>query len=85
MTTRRPAPAERLQPYRPHCHCGASWGGSAACHCSACHETFTAITSFDKHRRHGACLRPIAAGLIDRGGMWGWPGANPVYPARDDG
>lgn len=42
--------------------------GSNFCHCSVCHLTFTALSSFDKHRkgddqsRH--CLTPEEVGLV---------------------
>lgn len=51
-------------------------------HCSACHHTFSGVTAFDRHRRGGACLRPLAIGLhADRKGVWRMAGINPV--ARD--
>jgi hypothetical protein len=42
-------------------------------HCSACHQTFTALKGFDRHRagshtgstRH--CQDPAAVGLVDAG------------------
>lgn len=37
------------QPYR--CECGAGWSGLAMCHCSLCHETFSGVTTFDRHIR----------------------------------
>jgi hypothetical protein len=51
--------------------------------CSACHETFTDVTAFDKHRagppsrdyRH--CLDPATVGLAEVGraySCWGFPG-----------
>lgn len=50
--------------------CPNRWNGHNTCHCASCHETFTTITAFDKHRagshphdtRH--CLDPEAAGLV---------------------
>jgi hypothetical protein len=30
--------------------CHVRWGGLKTAHCAACHQTFTAITAFDKHR-----------------------------------
>jgi hypothetical protein len=32
------------------CRCGASWGGLVACHCAACHRTFSSVKPFDRHR-----------------------------------
>lgn len=64
------------------CRCGAAWCGLKTSHCSACHETFTSITSFDRHRTGGAgdrkCVAPTAAGLVKTGRdypCWGIPGA----------
>lgn len=53
--------------------CNAIWGGFKTAHCTACHETFTTVSTFDKHRtgshpnstRH--CLRPADVGLVDAG------------------
>lgn len=67
--------------------CRAHWGGLKTAHCSECHQTFTAITAFDKHRtgshplstRH--CLDPATIGLIDAGRAypcWGAPGRDAV-------
>ena len=63
--------------------CPARWGGLKTAHCNACHETFTVVAAFDKHRagshtlddRH--CLDPAAVGLVDAGraySCWGFPG-----------
>jgi hypothetical protein len=52
-------------------------------HCSSCHETFTVVSAFDKHRagshihdeRH--CLDPATVGFVYAGGAyrgWGFPG-----------
>lgn len=44
------------------CRCGARWAGKAAAHCSACHQTFSGATMFDRHRSNvgerGKCLAP---------------------------
>jgi len=53
--------------------CDARWNGTSTAHCAACHETFTRVTVFDRHRtgthsragRH--CLAPVAVGLVDAG------------------
>jgi hypothetical protein len=62
--------------------CRARWGGLKTAHCSACHETFTVVAAFDKHRagshaRGRYCLDPAAVGLVDAGRAyrcWGFPG-----------
>ena len=38
--------------------CENRWGGLAQAHCSQCHQLFSGITSFDRHRRNGKCLDP---------------------------
>lgn len=38
--------------------CARRWSGQAMCHCSACHETFSSVSSFDSHRSRGECLDP---------------------------
>ena len=45
--------------------CGAEFSGLKTAHCSACHETFTTVAAFDKHRTGshapttpGAAYRP---------------------------
>lgn len=47
-----------------HGACGQSWCGVKTSHCSGCHRTFTAPSSFDRHRRRGKCLTPASAGLV---------------------
>ncbi len=63
--------------------CHARWGGLKTAHCAACHQTFTAITAFDKHRSGShsedtrRCLDPASVGLIDAQRAypcWGLPG-----------
>lgn len=46
------------------CHCDARWGGLLASHCSACHNTFSGIIAFDKHRLRGKCVDPESRGLV---------------------
>lgn len=55
--------------------CQKSWGGANTSHCAACHETFSGIRLFDKHRlhygEHGRCVDP--ADVVDIEGyriMW---------------
>lgn len=52
--------------------------GTRICHCSACHETFSVVSNFDKHRtKTGKCLNPESAGLRkDQRDIW-------VGPPRD--
>jgi hypothetical protein len=59
--------------------CDNWWTGLTACHCSACHRTFTGIKAFDMHRagshargtRH--CVDPVSVGLVPAGKSWpGW-------------
>lgn len=78
----RSQPVNRQQPHS--CNgCDARWGGYNTSHCSACHQTFTGLTAFDKHRdgNHAnstrRCLPPDLVGLIDSGRdypCWGFPG-----------
>lgn len=67
--------------------CRKAWGGLKTAHCTGCCETFTTISSFDKHRtgshsqgtRH--CLAPAAVGLVDAGRgypCWGFAGDDSV-------
>lgn len=52
---------------RIECRCGAWWTGSGRCHCGGCHETFSGLTAFDRHRtqdgEHGTCWPPAERGL----------------------
>lgn len=63
--------------------CGVRWNGLCTSHCSKCHQTFTRISVFDRHRtgphsrggRH--CLAPADVGMIDAGRAypcWCMPG-----------
>lgn len=65
--------------------CPARWGGTNTAHCSGCHQTFTGVTAFDKHRAGGhaastrTCVDPASVGLVraDRGyPCWGSPGGD---------
>ena len=55
--------------------CDHQWHGNRTTHCAAdgCHQTFTGLEAFDKHRTgsHAAgtrhCEDPAAIGLIDAG------------------
>jgi hypothetical protein len=76
--------------------CDASWTGLKMCHCSACHQTFSTVALFDRHRsfegQHGSCRDP--ATLIDRkgnpvmvltGGVWRGPQMTPEQKAAKFG
>ena len=62
--------------------CDARWGGYNTAHCVACGETFTGVTSFDKHRQgsHAKkryCVHPESVGLVPAGRSypcWALPG-----------
>jgi hypothetical protein len=65
--------------------CGSTWTALGAAHCAAegCHQTFSAVSLFDRHRYvtrdHGGCVAP--AEMMDKGkqvaffrdGMWRGP------------
>lgn len=60
--------------------CAQSWSGLSVAHCGAdgCHQTFSAVGLFDKHRvhhgEHGRCIPPEEiAGMEFRNGMWRGP------------
>jgi hypothetical protein len=63
--------------------CSKHWGGLKTAHCTACHETFTVVSTFDKHRTGShplstrTCVDPATVGLVDAGRAypcWGSPG-----------
>lgn len=61
--------------------CPARWGGKKQTHCGSCHETFSGIWAFDKHRSSGMCVKPPwKAGLVrsERVGytLWAIPGSD---------
>lgn len=54
--------------------CSTKWGGFKTCHCTACHETFSTISNFDRHRKTGKCQPPKDCGLVRReNGAWCMP------------
>jgi hypothetical protein len=74
-------------PLLPHsCKCGKRWAGSATAHCPSCHETFTVVSAFDRHRRGGSCVDPAGIGLhsYQRIGYvaWGHPDSGRDRPGR---
>lgn len=59
--------------------CDATWTGTRPCHCAACHNTFSGLQHFDRHRyaNHG-CIDPATIpGIEYRNGMWRGPQNNP--------
>jgi hypothetical protein len=52
------------------CGCGAAWTGLGMAHCTVCHETFSTVSNFDRHRQpiakggERACRPPADAGLV---------------------
>src|SRR5690606_29704267 len=56
--------------------CQETWTGSSRAHCSGCHQTFSAISWFDAHRRRFQCLNPAEIGLIQTNCLWHSPEAN---------
>jgi hypothetical protein len=71
------------RPVADHRHsCGATWSGSKVSHCGSCHQTFSSLSSFDRHQsRTGTdklCRDPQEAGLVPVekpwGVMWSMPG-----------
>lgn len=59
--------------------CTNAWGGTAMAHCPTCHETFSGITGFDRHRSNGRCRKPGSVGLELRTN-----GAAPVWAFPTD-
>lgn len=67
-----PSPSTRPTPQTLRAHgddtptcqgCSVTWRGLAPAHCSACHETFSGVSTFDEHRKagngRGRCLDPL--------------------------
>lgn len=41
------------------CRCGRHWTGLAQAHCPTCHEHFSTVANFDRHRPgSGGCKNP---------------------------
>ncbi|RLK22626.1 hypothetical protein DER29_0463 [Micromonospora sp. M71_S20] len=65
------------------CRCGASWSGLTIAHCACCHRTFSAVSTFDRHRRNGRCVDPVTVGLAANAhGVFRTPGVSVPAPAR---
>ncbi len=59
--------------------CDNTWGGMAQAHCGVCHDTFSGVTAFDRHRSNGKCKSPDTVGLELR-----TSGATPVWAFPTD-
>lgn len=66
--------------------CDRTWTGLRRAHCSACHQTFGGITSFDSHRRGDSCRTGASLGLELVSGVWRRPRGDfdpsEVFPGR---
>lgn len=40
------------------CNCGRHWSGLSQAHCTVCHEHFSSVAGFDRHRTTGRCVPP---------------------------
>ncbi|HEX6382227.1 MAG TPA: hypothetical protein VF180_13360 [Acidimicrobiia bacterium] len=63
-----------------HGACGMSWTGAGTSHCSGCHETFTSLAAFDRHRRNFRCIPPAALRMVPHQRAWGIVWSLPVRP-----
>ena len=63
-----------IQPSPTQAHCGAA----------NCHETFGAVSGFDRHRRGGLCVDPSTIKGLHRApnGIWRWDGRDPHADAH---
>lgn len=43
--------------------CPSRWTGLRIAHCGSCHRTFSAVSTFDRHRVKGRCVDPVSIGL----------------------
>ena len=66
-----------------HGACGRWWTGVERSHCGGCHETFTGLTAFERHRKGLRCNPPTEVGLVARekpyGTLWGQPAPEGGY------
>lgn len=70
--------------------CDSRWNGLKTAHCAACCQTFTTVSTFDKHRsgshpnstRH--CVPPADAGLTDAGRAYPCWAQTGTYEREDD-
>ncbi|MCX5202440.1 hypothetical protein OG897_13405 [Streptomyces sp. NBC_00237] len=81
IQTPTPIPNNAIQ----HGACGKWWSGAERSHASCCHETFSSLTAFERHRRGMRCNDPASVGLVARqkpyGTLWGLPGPANGYAA----
>jgi hypothetical protein len=55
------------------CNCGRTWTGLSQAHCSGdasgngCHEHFSSVRAFDRHRKTGRCVHPSEVTRPDGG------------------
>lgn len=75
-----------------HGQCGKWWTGAERSHCGGCHEMFSSLTAFEKHRRGLRYNDPAGIGLEPRekpfGVLWGHPAPESrswVTTLRQDG
>lgn len=49
--------------------CDTRWAGVSRCHCAGCHETFSGLELFDRHRRDvrgtPTCLDPAVWAAVN--------------------
>lgn len=58
-------------PCLPDCTTGISPNQA---HCTICHNTFSSVTGFDRHRKAGACLDPRTLGMsLNARNIWRTP------------
>ncbi|MDG4801706.1 hypothetical protein [Micromonospora sp. WMMD980] len=60
------------------CACGVAWTGLSIAHCGTCHCTFSAVSTFDRHRTGNVntrrCVPPESVGLArNRHGVYRTP------------
>ena len=83
MDTPPPTPDQIPPNAITHGACKRWWTGAERSHCGGCHELFSSLTAFDRHRRGGRCLPPESVGLTARekpyGVLWGTPAPEGGY------
>jgi hypothetical protein len=72
--------------------CITTWTGMVMCHCAGCHNTFSSLGLFDRHRRGGRCREPGSCVLgkdatpamrQDARGVWVGAEANPRWSKKE--
>ncbi|MEU4133626.1 FDXHR family putative zinc-binding protein [Streptomyces wuyuanensis] len=93
MDTQNPNTSQIPKNAIVHGACGRWWTGTERSHCGGCHETFTGLTAFERHRKGLRCNPPAEVGLVARqkpyGTLWGQPAPEGGYsflraPQGDD-